>query len=71
MLNLFNNKWILLISIIIIYVVIKKIYYLNKPFNEEKFIKQQINKNKLKNKIKNIDIQSELYKGLSYYIGLN
>lgn len=73
MLNIFNNIWTAIISVILIIVIIKKIYNINKPFDENKFIEQYTNQQKLKNKI-NIGINSiplNLNKIASYYVGLN
>ena len=70
MLDLFNNSWIIILSIVIIFVVFKKIYYLNKPFDKDKFIYQYLNKNKIKNKLSNIDLHKELSTIASYYVGI-
>ena len=71
MLDIFNNYWIIILSIIIILIGIKKIYYLNKPFDHNKFIKQYHNKNKLKNKFNNINLHNEISKIANYYVGIN
>ena len=70
MLGLFNSPWIILICIIILYAIFKKIWNLNKPFDEQKFIMQHMNQEKLK---KNFTLES-FHKHLpdiaSYYVGL-
>lgn len=71
MLSCFNNGWVLLIGVILLYFIIKKIYNLNKPFDEKKFIEQYANQKKLKNKI-NIELFKQGIPQLaSYYVGLH
>lgn len=53
MLNLFNNKLVIIICLILLFFIIKKIYNLNKPFNEKKYIEQYVNQQKFE---KNFDI---------------
>lgn len=71
MLSCFNNGWVLLISAILLYFIIKKINNLNKPFDEKKFIEQYTNQKKLKNKFNIEMFQQGLPKLASYYVGLN
>lgn len=70
MLQLFNNIWIIGISLLILYIIINKILNFNKCFDEEKFIKQYKNKQKLKKKIKNWNISEKIPILTSYYIGI-
>ena len=51
MLEKLNNYWVLILSFLIFCMIIKKLYYLNKPFDEQKFIQQYNNQTKLKDKI--------------------
>ena len=69
-LNLFNNYWIILLSLLILYIIIKKILNFNKYFDEEKFIKQYKNQQKLENKFKNLNIFEGIPLLTSYYVGL-
>jgi len=71
MFDMFNNYWIIILSIIIILAVCKKIYYMNKPFDHENFINKYNNKNKLKNKFNNINLHEEISKITNYYVGIN
>ena len=48
MLEIFNSCWTIIIAIILLYFIIKKIYNLNKPFDEEKFITQLNNQKRIK-----------------------
>ena len=50
MLDIFNSCWSIIIAIILLYFIIKKIYNLNKPFDEEKFINQLYNQERIKDK---------------------
>ena len=70
MLEKFNNIWIILLSILLLYVIVRKIINLNKPFDEKRFIEQYSNQLKLKKQL-NIDIiQKNIPKLTSYYVGL-
>ncbi len=70
MLEKFNNIWVILLSILLLYIIVKKIINLNKPFDERKFIEQYNNQLKLKKQL-NIDIiQKNIPKLTSYYVGL-
>lgn len=71
MLDNFNNYWIILICIILTIFIVKKIYNLNKPFDEKRFIEQCINQQKLKEKFTLDGIQQSLPNLASYYVGLN
>ena len=71
MLDKFNNCWIILFCIILIIFIIKKIYNLNKPFDEKRFIEQHINQQKLKDKITLELISKNLPNLAYYYVGLN
>ena len=70
MLEKFNNIWVILLSILLLYVIVRKIINLNKPFDEKRFIQQYKNQLKLKKQL-NIDIiQKNIPKLTSYYVGL-
>lgn len=70
MLQKFNNIWIILLSILLLYVIVRKIINLNKPFDEKRFIQQYKNQLKLRKQF-NIDIiQKNIPKLTSYYVGL-
>jgi len=69
-LNKFNNGWVIIISIILFYFIIKKIINLNKPFDENKFIKQYINQQKIKNKLSLEFMQKQIPKLTQYYVGI-
>ena len=71
MLDSFNNGWVLLIGIILVYFIVKKIINLNKPFDKKKFIEQYTNQQKLKNKFSFDFFQKDLPKLTSYYVGIN
>lgn len=60
MLEKLNNKWTLLIAIILVVIIVRKIIKLNKPFDQEKFINQIENQKKLKEKININMIKEEL-----------
>jgi len=70
MLEKFNNFWVILLSILLLFIIVRKIINLNKPFDEKKFIHQYKNQLKLKKQF-NIDIiQKNIPKLTSYYVGL-
>ena len=71
MLDIFNNVWIILISCVLLICIVKKIYYINEPFNEIKFIEQYQNKEKLKQRISIEVLQKSLPTLASYYVGLH
>lgn len=71
MLDRLNNYWVILICIILLIFIIKKIYNLNKPFDEKRFIEQYVNQKKLKEKFTFGSIPQSLPKLASYFIGLN
>ena len=71
MLEICNNVWVLIISAILLIVIIKKIYNLNEPFDEDRFVEQYINQHKIKNKFNLKSIPKGLPILTSYYIGLN
>jgi hypothetical protein len=70
MLDRFNNIWVIIISILLIFFIFKKIYNLNKPFDEHRFIEQYINQQKLQDKFSLRNIPKNLPKIASYYVGL-
>jgi hypothetical protein len=71
MLDKFNNFWVILICVILVIFIIKKIYNLNKPFDEKRFIEQYINQQKLQEKFSLKAIPKSFPKIASYYVGLN
>jgi hypothetical protein len=70
MLDKFNNIWIIIISIIIFIIIIKKICNLNKPFDQNRFIEQYTNQIKLQEKFTLKSIPNNIPKIASYYIGI-
>jgi hypothetical protein len=71
MLESFNNIWIIIISIIIFFIIIKKIYNLNKPFDEIRFIQQCANQEKLKKKFTENNYLKTISNITDFYIGVN
>jgi flagellar biosynthesis/type III secretory pathway M-ring protein FliF/YscJ len=71
MLDKFNNVWIILLAFILLFVIIKKIVNLNKPFDEKRFIEQYQNQIKLKKKFNINNLKQKLPQLASYYIGLH
>lgn len=80
MLELFNNIWVVIISLILVYIIYNKINNLNKPFDKARFVEQYTNQKKLWKKLKNTTSISKKGKGIepisipllaSYYVGLN
>jgi len=80
MLELFNNIWVVIISLILVYIIYNKINNLNKPFDKARFVEQYTNQKKLWKKLKNTTNISTKGKGIepisipllaSYYVGLN
>jgi len=65
------NLWLLLLSIILLYIIIKKIINFEEPFNEKLFIEKYNNYKKLEEKINFKNIKENLPLLTSYYIGLN
>ena len=70
MLDKFNNIWIIIISIIIFIIIIKKICNLNKPFDQSRFIEQYTNQIKLQEKFTLKSIPNNIPKIASYYVGI-
>ena len=71
MLDKFNNIWIILLSILLLIIIVRKIINLNKPFDETRFIEQYKNQIKLKKQFNIGAIQKNIPKLASYYVGLN
>ena len=71
MINRLNNIWVIIISIILLFVIIRKIINLNKPFNEKRFIEQYQNQIKLKKEFNMGKIYNQLPTLASYYVGIN
>lgn len=70
MLDNFNNIWVILICIVLIFFIVRKIIKLNKPFDEERFIEQYKNQQKLGEKFSMISFQKSLPKLTSFYLGI-
>jgi hypothetical protein len=71
MLYNFNNCWVILFCIVLIIFIVKKIYNLNKSFDEKKFIQQYINQQQIKEK-NNLNLISQSLPNIaSYYVGIN
>jgi flagellar biosynthesis/type III secretory pathway M-ring protein FliF/YscJ len=70
MLDLFNNIWVILICIILVFFIVRKIIKLNKPFDEERFIEQYKNQQKLSEKFSMVSLQKSLPKLTSFYLGI-
>ena len=71
MLDKLNNTWVLIICGFLFIIIIRKIINLNKPFDEQKFIEQFNNKEKLKNKLNLDNLGLNLPNITSYYLGVN
>ena len=71
MLDKFNNMWIILLSILLLVIIVRKIINLNKPFDEPRFIEQYKNQIKLRKQFNINMIQKNIPKLTSYYVGLN
>lgn len=71
MLEQFNNIWVIIISIILIYIIINKILNLNNPINETLYLEKCKNQEKLKKQFNFNDIPKGLPALASYYVGLN
>jgi hypothetical protein len=65
-----NNYWTMFIAFILIIFIIKKIYYLNKPFDEERFIAQYVNQEKISKNLNLNIIPESLPKLVNYWVGL-
>ena len=65
------NTWLIIISIILLYIIVKKIINLEKPFNEEQFIEKYNNYKKLEETINLDKITENIPSITSYFIGLN
>ena len=65
------NIWFILFSVFLLYVIIKKIMNLNKPFNQKIFIEKYNNSKKLEKKINLDNFKKNISHMTSYYIGIN
>jgi hypothetical protein len=70
MLEYFNNYWIILTCIILLYIIINKIMNLNKPFDEGKFIQKYKNQKKLEKNFTMSNFSKSLPSLLEYYVGV-
>jgi hypothetical protein len=71
MLDYLNNIWVLLICLIIFIIIVKKICNLNQPFDEDRYILQEQNQEKLKKKFNLNNIHTVIPTLTSYYVGLD
>jgi len=71
MLDKLNNIWIILLSILLLAVIVRKIINLNKPFDESRFIEQYKNQIRLQKQFNIQSIQKNIPKLTSYYVGLH
>ena len=65
------NTWLIILSIILLFIIIKKIKNFGKPFNEKLFIEKYNNYKKLEEKINLENFKQNIPLITSYYIGLN
>ena len=70
MLSNLNNPWVILISCILVFAIVKKIINLNKPFDRQKFSKQIKNQKRLKKKLTLETFKQSIPNLASYYVGL-
>ena len=66
MLDIFNSCWTIIVAILLLYFILKKIYNLNKPFDEDKFINQLNNQEKLKKNL-NLDFFKQSIPDIAHY----
>ena len=71
MIDSFNNIWVIIIAIILLFVIIRKLINLNKPFDEERFINQYKNQIKLKKNFKLDSLPEQIPTIASYWVGLS
>ena len=71
MLDCLNNFWVIIICLILFFVIIQKICNLNKPFDEQKFLIQFQNQEKLKKKLNLNSIHDVIPKLTNFYVGVN
>ncbi len=71
MLDKLNNIWIILLSILLLVVIVRKIINLNEPFDELRFIEKYKNQIRLQKQFNIKIIQKNIPKLTSYYIGLH
>jgi len=67
-----DNYWFIFFSIILIFIIIRKINNLNKPFNENEFINKYNNYTKIKNdKLNFNNIKENILSIICFYFGIN
>jgi hypothetical protein len=67
-----DNYWFIFFSIILIFIIIRKINNLNKPFNENEFINKYNNYTKIKNdKLNFNNIKENILSIIYFYFGIN
>jgi hypothetical protein len=71
MLEQFNNIWVIIIAVILIYIIIKKITNLNNSIDEDVYIEKHKNQERLKKQFNFNDLPKGLPALASYYVGLN
>jgi hypothetical protein len=70
MLEILNNKWIIIISIILIYFIVKKIIKIFKPIDVDDYYKKLYNQEKLKKKLSLDNLKINASNLASYYFGV-
>ena len=65
-----NNWWVLIICGIVLFVIVRKIYNLTQPFDEQRFLLQCMNQEKLKKKFSFNSMPDMIPSLTSYYIGI-
>ena len=67
-----DNYWFIFFSIILIFIIIRKINNLNKPFDENEFINKYKNYTKIKNdKLNFNNIKENISSIICFYFGIN
>ncbi len=70
MLEIFNNKWIIIISFILLYIIIKKFLNFFKPININDYNIEEINKKKIKKQLSFKNLNINISDVVSYYFGI-
>ena len=65
------NVWLLIFSIILFYIIIKKIINFEKSFDETLFIEKYYNYKKLKKKLNLDNLKKNIPSITSYFLGLS
>jgi hypothetical protein len=70
MFEFLNNIWIFIIAGFILYIIIIKLIYMDKPFNTVKYIEQYKNRKKLEKKLNFNYLKKEFPAIANYYFGV-